>query len=116
MNLERVAHRRLADAGRADGDDAVDHLFLALRRRGVGAVFCAAPRLLLSNGCSPWRQASAAAGAAGIASLAAVTCAGYSGLSRNSVRSPEGPRAEPRVGAKTRLKTGFSSFSDLYTS
>ena len=30
MNLERVAHRRLPDAGRADGDDAVDHLFLAL--------------------------------------------------------------------------------------
>ena len=43
MNLERVAHRRLADAGRADGDDAVDHPFLALRRRGAAAVFCAAP-------------------------------------------------------------------------
>ena len=39
MNLERVAHRRLADAGRADGDDAVDHVFLALRRRVAAAVF-----------------------------------------------------------------------------
>ena len=48
MDLQGVAHRRLADAGRADGDDAVDHPVLALRRRGV-AVF----------GC--WRSAALAA-------------------------------------------------------
>ena len=70
MDLERVAHRRLADAGRADGHDAVDHLFLALRRRVAAAVsWLLAPRLLLSSGCSPWRQASDAAGAAGMEPL-----------------------------------------------
>ena len=56
MNLQSVAHRRLADAGRADGDDAVDHPFLALRRRVVAAVFsagAAAPRLLLSSAALP---------------------------------------------------------------
>ena len=76
MDLQGVAHRRLADAGRADGDDAVDHLFLALRRRVAGCCLLASLLALrrragdlLSFGCSPWRQASAAAGAAGMRAL-----------------------------------------------
>ena len=68
MDLQGVAHRRLSHAGRADGDDAVDHpvlallpvlFLLALRRR----IALAAVRLL-SLEATP-----AAAGAAGMYAL-----------------------------------------------
>ena len=70
MDLQGVAHRRLSHAGRADGDDAVDHLFLALRRRAAAVVYSLLAlrrRLRCQVAALPLEQA--AAGAAGMRAL-----------------------------------------------